>query len=664
MSIITLRPELANEIKTNFILQNNNNKARIKELRRYATDGFAKVFDMVPVLLNINEPDQVGYIASPETPCGIKFIDQQLWRPKSERIRDLTTSARPRPAVESLFLMGSSGSVGHTATSDLDYWVCYDPQNINGHPLELFRQKLESLTAWARHCHQTEANFYLINMVDLLQGHFARHEGGEADGEVAPHLLLEELYRTYIYVAGRPPLWPGLPLTLDENEYQCLSVELAGDQGAQYIDLGFPAGPSPQELLAEALWLARKSEADPFKGIIKMATLLDFVESGPDQPLLCHQVKEAILAAQEHELPVDPYVKTIERVEKFGRGHLPPEQLDLLRVAAALKILGILDLNQTGVPQALTPKSTILTAWAASWGWQPARLDHLAIYNQWPQRERLALGGELLNMLANVYVRIAQYLLHHYPGQLNPQEEDLAPLAARLLSRMTGLEATVETLPAQIYQNRISQKIILYHQGGGGQWSLHAVTESEPVPRRDNLIYSAPRAARVAGWLVHNQILGPETHLAISSEPQSNTALDGRFDEMLKKLNEVFPVFNPTLADLDTLWSASGPGDVVLALNFEQPLAECGNLREVDIILRTGWGEMRHYYLLVAEHGQNADKYLQIVEKIAKETGGKQVNPVFIMAPVAEMQKAAMNIRAALTALGRRGRPKKTRLDV
>jgi hypothetical protein len=135
--------------------------------------------------------------------------------------------------------------------------------------------------------------------------------------------------------------------------------------------------------------------------------------------------------------------------------------------------------------------------------------------------------------------------------------------------------------------------------------------------------------------------------------------------ELLNILTKSFPPFELTHADLDNLWSPSGQGTVLLTLDFEVPLEDCDELRTVDVILRTGWGEMRHYFIWVGDQERNADKYLTIVQNVSKETGGKPVTPVFVLPPTPEMQKAGMNIKAALASSGKRGRSdKKIKIDI
>ncbi|UQZ87961.1 hypothetical protein C4J81_01505 [Deltaproteobacteria bacterium Smac51] len=651
-------------IHTNLVAQEANNEARIRELRRYAMEGFAFVFDQAPLLLNVNSPEQPGYINDPATPYGVRFIERQSWLSEEHRHDSPLTRPVDNPAVESLLLIGSSGSVGHTASSDLDYWVCYEPERLNGRPLELFQQKLAAISDWARREHGTEANFYIINLKELAAGRITRLDEAETEGEVAPLLLLEELYRTILHVAGRPAVWQLLPTGISREKYQALSDLLTSGESAQFVDLGFPALPAPQEFLAAALWLARKSEADPFKGIMKIISILEYVESDFQMPLLCNDIKSAILKAIPAELPVDPYVLAIDRITEYGARSLTPEQLDLLRTAAALKVLGSTGSGQVFVIPKNSPKRLILEERATRWGWDEDRIMRLTNYSRWPERERLYLGGELLNMLSSVYVRISHYLISNYPGQVNPQDEELAPLAARLLARRGGLDSTIETLPSQMHRLSIASRLVIIYDPDSALWNLHALDDSAMTPSDDNLVYAAGRAIRLGAWLVHNQVLRPETIVTVGLSNAPDGLTDEHFLKIMDCFKRDFPPLELVHEDTNDLWSAGGQSKVLVVLNFEAPHEEA-KLLSADYILRTGWGEMRHFYVDVTGLPSSADQYLKIAQSLLREGNARPENLVFQCPDTPLMHKSITNIRAALVAK-KRHRPdeKKSRIDI
>jgi adenylate cyclase class 1 len=286
-----------------------NNLARIKELRSLATPGFRRTFDLVPTLLHHNHPDLPGYLPDPKAPHGLVFYERWLAR---ARLADEGpwAGARPgRPVVEGLVLIGSSGTVGHTTRSDRDYWVCYNPGRLSGDGLGLFQEKLAAVSKWAMEENRTEANFYPMDLAVLAQGRL-NSLSEERDGDVAPLLLIEELFRTILYVAGRYPLWCVWPVGRPEGEYREAARELAPleweGEPPFFLDMGFPSKPQPQEYLASAMWLTCKSEADPFKGLLKIMPILEAVETDFASPLLCDIVKAKVFSSEEADLPVDP----------------------------------------------------------------------------------------------------------------------------------------------------------------------------------------------------------------------------------------------------------------------------------------------------------------------------------------------------------------------
>ena len=287
--------KLAKILDSNMEAQESNNQARYRDLRSMATQGFLKVFDLAPTLLHYNHPDLPGYLDRPETPHGLVGYDYWLMQAAEVPVGAWTDSPPSLPVIECLVLIGSSGSVGHTHRSDLDYWVCYNPERLSGEPLALFKEKLQLISRWALHEHRTEANFYLVNLAELAKGRIEHSWGETADGEVAPHLLMEELYRTILFVAGRFGLWCVWPPEGAAEAYREAAASLAPldwtVEPPRFVDLGFPIKAPPQEYLASAMWLAYKSEADPFKGILKLVPILEAVETDFQSPLLCDLVK-------------------------------------------------------------------------------------------------------------------------------------------------------------------------------------------------------------------------------------------------------------------------------------------------------------------------------------------------------------------------------------
>ncbi|MDR2459955.1 MAG: class I adenylate cyclase [Deltaproteobacteria bacterium] len=706
---------LTNKMDSVFQVMKYHNAARLRELHSRGTSGFNAVFNLVPAIIHYNSPLLPAYLDDPAAPKGLVHFNNWLNSTQSDILPPSITENSPSelsPAVESLVLIGSSGSVGHTARSDLDYWVCYRPESLSGKMLELFSKKLSLITSWALEEHKTEANFYLMDLAQLRSGKISHSLDKEVEGEVAPCLLLEELYRTVIFVAGRIPLWPMVPIETTYEEYKGLAQHLAPldweGTPPRFVDMGFPKKPKPQEYLAAAMWLTCKSEHDPFKGILKIVPILEAIESDFTSPLYCDIAKEQILHNPNPQVAIDPYVITLERVISFAKNHLAQHQLELLRDAAILKVLGLtgksqgpneaLDIPPAGKVLSYDPvKERLLARWTHEWGWE-ARFSRLLEYNNWSDRERLDLGNELLLLLFNVYMEISNRLMVLYPDQVNAQDVELTPFAARILGRSKGLESTVELLPSQLHRESLARELVLHYNREEASWYISDLSLQDKFPTLDAFwasqkprIYEANRAVKIAAWLCSNHLDTDEFKLTLHREPvpalgpMDPTSKDpsgenqrdaSPFDPLVNPSVENEPnnlrLYDPTLEldyfnslketiarsfpplsfrtlDPNSIWLVGAQGDVLIFFNSECP--DAPKLISMDVIYRTGWGEMRHQFLEVSNHKVEADKYLSFSSFLIERCGVSEAKSLIHgdPAPPNNIKRAFMNLKGALT---------------
>jgi adenylate cyclase len=641
--------------------QERNNQARYRDLRSLATPGFLKVFNLAPTLLHYNHPELPGYLDHPDAPHGVVAYDNWEMQADEVLIGPWTDIVCSNPVVECLVLIGSSGSVGHTVRSDLDYWVCYRPKSLNGQSLTLFKEKLLAISHWALKEHNTEANFYLVNLAELAQGRIDHSWGDAADGEVAPHLLMEELYRTILFVAGRFPLWCVWPEDRAQEEYNEVAKIIAPldweIEPPAYVDLGFPTKPQPQEYLASAMWLAYKAETDPFKGVIKLVPILEAVETDFNSPLLCDLVKKEIINNPLPLFAVDPYIITIERVAAYCAAHLSPEHTELVRSASVLKVLGLTGQERDQGQRAVVSPSKlrVLTKWIDDWAWPPDRLGQLAAYDQWTERERLRLGNDILMMLLGVYMRISSHLMTRFPGQVNAQDEQLAPFAARILGRQRGLEATVDLLPSDLHRNSLSKRMVFHQDVLTGQWAIYNLKSEQDMTAETELlagldsdsgdiIFQSDRVAKAAAWLVRNQLFTPDLKLTVSDSFEVTTEMALSY---LKALNHCFPPLEFYTLDADTIFQVGAKGLVLIAFNLEDPFEI--KLRTADVVFRTGWGEMRHQWKDLAHLMAEADKYLDLGQNLIEACGVTAVDSLVLHPSQTEtFTRAFNNLKSAL----------------
>ena len=625
-----------------------NNTLRIDAIRSYGTGNLWAVFQLIPFLLHINHADFPGFIEADDVPRGVCGFENSVFL---ESARDSFPSLADefeqavsveRTAVQSLLLMGSSGSVGHTAASDLDYWVCINRRDFPGDKWEKFLRKLSAIEAWAQEVHSTEVHFYPVDLGDLSVNRFQRY-GEETEGEVAPLLLKEEVYRTLVHVAGRMPLWWAVPPGTGQAAYRNIArgnLALSTD----LIDLGFPDRPGPQEFLAAALWLSRKSEADPFKGALKMILVLEQVESGLKAPLLCHLLKKKVLTAEESELPVDPYALMIERVLGCAAEKLDRESLELIRLSVYYKVRGPFDLFPAGRSG---PKARLLQKLISQWGWGEEMEDHYNHYSSWSERERLVLGEKMKMLLFNLYSRIARRLMSDYPDLVTSEDQNLAQLKAMIMARYSIHQAKVEELPSNLHRKTIPQSMTLVH--AGDMWELFGgrfeVAPANSEESQGNLLYTAARAARVAVWLFHNRLYTPSMKLKL--RPRLGPVSLEAILRFLDTLRKVFPPRQPAELDHKDVFRLGGEGPRLLALNFESP-AHLSKIMSADLIFRTSWGEMRHAHFLLDPNLNEVEKIMTLAAFLTDHGHCEPSDWHFLAPDGAAGLKMRRNVQAAL----------------
>ena len=587
-----------------------NNIMRMRRMISFATRGFTAVFQNVPFFLQVNQPRMPGYVRDGDHVRGIYGFDRSGFARmirEGHPHRDYRSILASRPCIQSLMLIGSAGSAGHTSISDLDYWVCIDRQNLKPEEIEILEIKLEAITHWAEDKHGTEVHFFLLDPRDVKAGRLGALDE-ESSGDVMPRLLKEEFYRTLLHVAGRIPLWWAAAPGIDKAGYERLcglvdQIDSTVFDPLDFIDLGFVESPDPREYLGAAMWQAYKSRRDPFKAALKMFLILEQVESGFQTPLLCDQVKKAVFKAGPDDLPVDPYLMTIRRVLAFSEKILP-ERLDLLRRAVWFKLRAP---DDQGRPSPKDPKGPILEGLAHEWGWSQDRIEDLYQYPFWAESRKLRLGEDTKALLLDLYSRIAARLRTDYPEQVRISDDSLARLNASLLARWADHENKIEDLPSDFHRRQLPQDMNLLMEGD--RWRLHDSVDAAGDP-----VYSAHRACRVAAWLVHNQLWHPNLRLRLRTGPspmklRAMTAL-------LPLLHKTFPPVDVVALEESSLL-AQPAGQKVLAVNMEEA-SDQTKIITAEVIYRTNLGETYHEFLDIPRTGGEAEKYLFIAQNLFK----------------------------------------------
>ena len=120
-------------IRRNKKIFQNYNRLRCQHAYDFNVEKASVAFEIIPALLSLNEADLPGYVTEGEGACGIYGIRSSDYLKKAihdyfpELINKKISYQKyliRRPAIESLLIIGSVGTVAQNDRSDFDYWVC------------------------------------------------------------------------------------------------------------------------------------------------------------------------------------------------------------------------------------------------------------------------------------------------------------------------------------------------------------------------------------------------------------------------------------------------------------------------------------------------------------------------------------------------------------
>ena len=349
------------------------------------------LLNLLALLFHVNHPLLPGYV-SDCTPAGVSGYqpDALALTEARQLIRGFSCSmgsSCPSQPIHGLFLMGSLGTLAQTDQSDMDVWICLAP-NLGNQALTALRKKCRLLEAWVA-SQGCEAHLFLID------AQLRNDEGGEP----RQRLLLDEFYRTAIWLAGHTPMWWWVPAheeaRYDEFAGMLLARQVIGCH--ESLDLGHLAHITPGELLGAGLWQLFKGMESPYKSVLKLLLIEVYASEHPGVSCLSLRFKQAVYANQLDLDELDPYVVVYRRIERYLEARGDRQRLELVRRSLYLKV----NHKLTGIvaAQGMQWQRRLLQRLTAEWGWDEHRLAMLDNRSQWAAQqvshERRALAREL-----------------------------------------------------------------------------------------------------------------------------------------------------------------------------------------------------------------------------------------------------------------------------
>jgi len=545
------------------------------------------VLTLLPLFFHVNHPLLPGYVSS-STPAGLSNYEpdantlaeaQRLTRSFSYKPRHGSNPPRP---IHGLFLMGSLGTLAQADQSDMDVWVCH-ATDLGENELSELRKKCQLLEVWAA-SQGAEAHFFLIDAARFVRGERDTQLSSEDCGTSQHYLLLDEFYRTAIWLAGRTPIWWLVPV-YEEASYDRYTHTLMSKRfirADETLDLGHLAYIPPGEFIGAGLWQLFKGIESPYKSVLKLLLIEVYASEHPRVHCLSLRFKQAVFANQLDLDELDPYVVVYRRIEEYltARGEL--ERLELVRRALYLKV----NRKLTGSSRTPSWQRSLLERLAREWQWDARQLALLDSRSQWKVRQVSAERRALVGELNYSYRFLTQFARNEQTVSLI-NKRDLNVLGRRLYAAFERKANKVEFVNPGIAPDLAEDTLTLVYaankkEPGQTQWGLYngSLTAHEwehfaPIKRSRQLL-------ELLTWCHRNGVIDSSTRLAL--HPGSSDMSEFELFNLLGSLQQSIALPLTTVAE-EPLLRASVPSEVLILVNVGvDPLK---HHRDLNILMTT-----------------------------------------------------------------------------
>ncbi|MBT3921931.1 MAG: adenylate cyclase [Nitrospina sp.] len=490
-----------------------------------------KIFLVIPRLLHVHQEGLPGYFEG-NPPCGIHnfSLDKEAQVAAEKLFPDIIIRRNPelKPVIHTALLMGSVGSIAQTVKSDLDYTLLIDKNDFTEESMKLFQKKLNLIENWTWDNYQLETHFF-INDYEEVKNNIFGESDSESTGSALAKLLKEEMYRTMIIVTGKIPFWLVAPVNCDDKRYYELYEKLMSGETLlrkeEFIDMGNVDDISDGEFFGGSIWALIKSFKSPFKTLMKMGVLEDYMFGDTKSNLLCHQIKDKYYNDVPY-LDIDPYLGMFERVQKFFADTKSEDDVDALRHAFYLKVGTQVTAEEFEKGSDSWRKSTLIKM-LKDWDWSPEKIEKLNKYSGWQMMHKVDLGNRINKILMASYNNISEKNKTLDPSESLITEKDTHLLGRKLFSFYRAAPNKVDNLGALVdgktAENELTFILEQKDKQTKPEWYLvRGRTQSflEQIDK-DDIIRKSATLPFLLAFTVFNNLYSSNTEVLLRTEGES-----------------------------------------------------------------------------------------------------------------------------------------------
>lgn len=423
--------ETLNQIKGMKAAFKNYNSAKINSLyESLATPELINLFNFIPFLFTVNQPEFPGYMKEIRIPHG---IDNYQIPPKLlSQLRISNPSfAQPKtrefePLIRLFALIGSAGTIAFTPDSDLDFWICGRFSLIDSESMALLRRKCSIIEKWTMDTHKKEIHFYLNDIDHVKMNVFDEDEEYGLSGTSLGQMLKEEFYRSSIIINDVVPFWWAVPADCNDEQYSALLSAISETSlEREFVDLGNIAGLNKGDFLIAALFQIIKSLGNPFKSIIKLGLLEQYIHDDKKNPFISNIIKRNIHEGKTDRSSTDAYCIMFDQVYNYYHKYVDDmTALNIIKTCFYLKVnphLSAYDSKSTGEAY-----YEIMTQYTRQWGWDSDTIKHVDNFENWD----IESTNKMMNNTKKVILKGYKNILAALGSEINAGSIDRESLLA------------------------------------------------------------------------------------------------------------------------------------------------------------------------------------------------------------------------------------------
>lgn len=509
------RKQLA-EIKRRFI---KLNKQRLMRMRKSMPTALTSFSDIVALAIHENHPILPGYIKK-DVPSGISdYTPGKIAIRAAKKVAksfSLKKRAQMRRDILSIFIMGSSGTIGHSGASDFDIWVCHR-KGLATDALELLDKKLKLISDWA-HTIGIDAHFFLMDE-DYFRQQMSAPMDKEAAGSSQHYMLLDEFYRTAVLLAGRYPLWWMIPVEENANyqEFARLLLEKRYLRPSDWIDFGAIPEIPANEFFGAALWQVYKGIDSPYKSVLKIALMEVYASMHPDVIPLSQNYKQLVYEDEPEANRVDPYLMMYRKVESYLLNKKDFERLELIRQCFYIKVN--IKVSKPPLKAAFGWRRELMTELVRQWGWEQDKLLQLDSRKEWKINRVLTERRKLVQELTNSYKFLSGFARQH-SALSRISQQDINLLGRKLYAAFERRAGKIDFVNPGIAPNLQEEFLTFQHQTSSNNvsnWLLFKDRVDEKDSRYHSPVKRSTSLLELLSWAYLNGMMNLSTKIQLNA---------------------------------------------------------------------------------------------------------------------------------------------------